>query len=41
MDFLKESYKVKSDTIIKNLQKRGMEGYYVDTREEAIEKQCQ
>nr|WP_300094201.1 lactate utilization protein [Sedimentibacter sp.] len=38
MDFLKESYKVKSDTIIKNLQKRGMEGYYVDTREEAIEK---
>lgn len=38
MDFLKESYKVKSDTIIKNLQKRGMEGYYFDTREEAIEK---
>ncbi|MEL7648043.1 MAG: lactate utilization protein [Sedimentibacter sp.] len=38
MDFLKESYKVKSATIIKNLQRRGMEGYYFDTREEAVEK---
>ncbi|MGD9569362.1 MAG: lactate utilization protein [Sedimentibacter sp.] len=38
MDFLKEGYKVKSETIIKNLQKRNMEGYYVETREEAIEK---
>lgn len=38
MDFLKEAYKVKSETIIKNLQKRNMEGYYVDTKEEAIEK---
>ena len=38
MDFIKESYKVKSATIIKNLQKRNMEGYYFDTKEEAIEK---
>lgn len=35
MDNLKESYKVKSATIIKNLQKRGMEGYYCETKEEA------
>ncbi|HHZ01415.1 MAG TPA: lactate utilization protein [Tissierellia bacterium] len=38
MDFLKESYKVKSATIIKNLQKRNMEGYYCETVEEAVEK---
>ncbi len=38
MDFLKEGYKVKAATIIKNLEKRFMEGYYVDTKEEAIEK---
>ena len=38
MDIIKESYKVKSATIIKNLQKRYMEGYYFDTKEEAIEK---
>lgn len=38
MDFVKEAYKAKSETIIKNLQKRNMEGYYFDTKEEAIEK---
>jgi len=38
MDAMKESYKTKSATIIKNLQKRNMEGYYCDTKEEAIEK---
>lgn len=38
MDFIKDAYKVKSETIIKNLQKRNMEGYYFDTKEEAIEK---
>ncbi len=38
MDFIKEAYRVKAATIIKNLQKRFMEGYYVDTKEEAIEK---
>ncbi|WP_312813095.1 lactate utilization protein [Sedimentibacter sp.] len=38
MDFTREGYKVKASTIIKNLQKRFMEGYYVDTKEEAIEK---
>jgi len=32
---VKESYKVKSATIIKNLQKRHMEGFYCETREEA------
>ncbi len=37
MNFLKEGYKVKSETIIKNLQRRNMEGHYVDTKEEAIE----
>lgn len=38
MDFIKEGNKVKSETIIKNLQKRNMEGFYVETKEEAIEK---
>ncbi len=38
MDFIKEAYRVKSDTIIKNLKKRNMEGCYVDTKTEAIEK---
>lgn len=38
MDFVKEGYKVKSATIIKNLQKRNMEGYYCESVEEAVEK---
>ena len=38
MDAIKEAYKVKGTTIVKNLQKRNMDGYYVDTKEEAIEK---
>lgn len=38
MDFMKEAYKVKSDTIIKNLKRRNMEGYYFDNKAEAIEK---
>lgn len=38
MDSIKEAYKVRSEAIIKNLQKRNMEGYYVDTKEEAAEK---
>lgn len=38
MDFVKEGYKIKSATIIKNLEKRNMEGYYCDTREEASAK---
>lgn len=37
MDNVKESYKIKSATIIKNLQKRNMEGYYCGTKEEAKE----
>lgn len=32
-----ESYKVKSATIIKNLKKRHMDGYYCETKEEAKE----
>jgi len=32
---VKESYKIKSATIIKNLQKRNMEGHYCETKEEA------
>lgn len=38
MDFMKKAYRVKCETIIKNLQRRNMEGFYVDTKEEAIEK---
>jgi L-lactate utilization protein LutB len=38
MDFIKEGYKVKSATVIKNLEKRNMEGYYCETVEEAVEK---
>ena len=36
--FVSESNKVKSSTVIKNLQKRNMEGYYCKTVEEAVEK---
>ena len=36
--FVSESNKVKSSTVIKNLQKRNMEGYYCETVEEAVEK---
>lgn len=36
--FVKEGNKVKGATIIKNLQKRNMEGYYCETVEEAVEK---
>jgi len=35
---IKEANKVKAATIIKNLQKRNMEGYYCETKEEATEK---
>jgi L-lactate utilization protein LutB len=38
MNFLKEAYKVKAETIIKNLEKRNMQGFYVDTKEEALDK---
>jgi L-lactate utilization protein LutB len=38
MEFIKKAYKVKGEAIIKNLQKRGMEGWYFDSREEAVEK---
>lgn len=38
MDFVKEGYKVKSATVIKNLEKRNMEGYYCETVEEAVAK---
>jgi len=34
---VKESYNVKSATIIKNLKKRHMDGYYCETKEEAKE----
>ncbi|NLJ58042.1 MAG: lactate utilization protein [Tissierellia bacterium] len=36
--FVKEGNKVKSSTVIKNLKKRNMEGYYCETVEEAVEK---
>ena len=38
MDFISEGYKVKGATVIKNLEKRNMEGYYCETVEEAVEK---
>lgn len=38
MDCLKETYKVQAQTIIKNLEKRNMQGFYVDSKEEAVEK---
>lgn len=38
MDFIKEAYKVKAATVIKNLEKRQMEGYYCETAEEAVNK---
>lgn len=37
MDFISEGYKVKGATVIKNLEKRNMEGYYCETVEEAVE----
>lgn len=36
--FVSEGNKIKSATVIKNLQKRNMEGYYCETAEEAAEK---
>lgn len=38
MSFTKEGLKVKSATVIKNLERRNMEGYYFETVEEAVEK---
>lgn len=38
MDYVKEAYKVQGATIIKNLQKRNMEGFYCETKEEALDK---
>jgi len=35
MEFVKEANRVKGATIVKNLKKRGMEGYYCETKEEA------
>jgi L-lactate utilization protein LutB len=37
MEFVKEANRVKSATIIKNLKKRGMDGYYCETKEEVKE----
>ncbi len=38
MSFLKDAYRVKAQTIIKNLETRNMLGFYVDTKEEALDK---
>ena len=38
MDLVKEGYRVKGETIVKNLNKRHMEGYYCATKEEALKK---
>ena len=37
MDAIKKAYKVKCETIIQNLKKRNMDGFYAQTREEAAE----
>lgn len=37
-NFVKEANRVKAETLIKNLSKRNMEGYYCETKEEATEK---
>ena len=34
----KKFYETAAETLIKNLNKRGMEGYYVDNGKEAVEK---
>ena len=33
----KKFYETAAETLIKNLNKRGMEGYYVDNGKEAVE----
>lgn len=38
MDLVKEGYRKKGATIIKNLSKRHIEGYYCETKEEALTK---
>ncbi len=38
MSFVKDGLKLKSATVIKNLERRNMEGYYFETVEEAAEK---
>lgn len=37
MDAIQKTYKVKCETIIKNLKKRNMDSFYAQTREEAVE----
>lgn len=38
MDFNKESNKVKAKTILKNLEKRSIEGYFCESKDSALEK---
>lgn len=38
MSVKKDTYTLEAQTIIKNLAKRNMEGFYCDTKEEAVEK---
>lgn len=38
MSHIQDAYKIQANEIIKNLNKRFMEGYYYDTREEAVNK---
>lgn len=38
MNFVKEAYKVKAETIIKNFSKRKIEGYYCQTKDDALNK---
>lgn len=38
MNFVKEAYKIKAETIINNFKKRKIEGYYCETKNEALDK---
>ncbi len=38
MSVKKDTYKIQAQTIIKNLARRNMEGFYCDTREDAVKK---
>ena len=38
MSVKKDTYKIQAQTIIKNLARRNMEGFYCDTKEDAVKK---
>lgn len=38
MSVKKDTYKIQAQTIIKNLARRNVEGFYCDTKEDAVKK---